>query len=825
MAYNRILHHFTSSQELANLWEAGQSYLENQIVLYSNALYKSNVSHTSSGSFITDLTAGKWTGISAAGGSGDFMADGSVPMTGNLDMGTNSIQNASQIVIAGANYDGRLVEEGLGITLKSDANLYLLADFLGDNPGSQVISQNEMSLSSQKIVNLADPDAAQDAATKNYVDNAVSSVTVTGTPFFFSGFDLSGNLGPVTGWAFDDNGSVQIGAQNSITVPVGVTDYTSISISPTVSNAGLNNLSAVQVNSPIDEVVANYNPIQVFGYGTSAPDNFSAYSSQTNYDGIGSNITHYTASGSSSCSGTSIGFKFDSTGGADTIKGMVINPSGNATTLDGVSFTPSGTYTNLSGLKVDLSLATSTNRAVGLDITGGSLNSSLTFSTTSSIPSIVDSGNVIRPIFEVQSGFPITETDVIMSNLAGFMDFKDDYSKSSALGLGASSVGFVSQIAVSAGKSVSDISMLTAGFAIDATSDGGFIEKARLIRVFTANFGGSVSIDAIYGLQVEDGLSALANLAFGISVEDSNAENYLAKSLKISGSSKQVADLSIGLEIDDSKTIKLANASAGVISGLPNIPGTIIYDSDLNTLSINNGSGWINLGGGTGSGDFMANGSVPMTGQLNVGGFGIAQAGNIILGGTVIGPSSIYFDPVNGAQLDWDGAGQFTISSPNYIDLNASETIDLLANAGNITVTAQSGGNIILVPDGAVSVSSKKITDLADPDSDQDAATKLYVDLAVADIVYSSVAAVSSNTTLTNGNSIVLATGGAGGITVTLPAPTSGKIFNIKKVDAGVGVITISPPSGTIDGAASKTLTTQYDSLTITSDGTNFFII
>jgi hypothetical protein len=112
-----------------------------------------------------------------------------------------------------------------------------------------------------------------------------------------------------------------------------------------------------------------------------------------------------------------------------------------------------------------------------------------------------------------------------------------------------------------------------------------------------------------------------------------------------------------------------------------------------------------------------------------------------------------------------------------------------------------------MVINGAGSATAVKITSEVDP------------------YVYAAVTSVSSNTTLTNGNSIVLATGGAGGITVTLPSPTSGKIFNIKKVDSGVGVITLSPPSGTIDGAASKTLTLQYDSLTITSDGTNFFII
>jgi hypothetical protein len=103
--------------------------------------------------------------------------------------------------------------------------------------------------------------------------------------------------------------------------------------------------------------------------------------------------------------------------------------------------------------------------------------------------------------------------------------------------------------------------------------------------------------------------------------------------------------------------------------------------------------------------------------------------------------------------------------------------------------------------------------------------TAVKITSEVDPYVYANVVSVSSNTPLTNGNSIVLATGGAGGITVTLPAPTAGKIFNIKKVDAAPGSITISAPSGTIDGVVSKSLAAQYDSFTITSNGTNFFII
>ena len=52
-----------------------------------------------------------------------------------------------------------------------------------------------------------------------------------------------------------------------------------------------------------------------------------------------------------------------------------------------------------------------------------------------------------------------------------------------------------------------------------------------------------------------------------------------------------------------------------------------------------------------------------------------------------------------------------------------------------------------------------------------------------------------------------------------------GKIVVVKKTDSSANAVTIVPPSGTIDGSGSKSLSSQYDALTITNNGINFFII
>jgi len=419
---------------------------------------------------------------------------------------------------------------------------------------------------------------------------AAAGGPILGTPATFAGFDDTGTLSSVPGFTFDDTGALQIGAQNSITVPAGITDYISIGISPTVSNPGLTNLTGVQLNSPINQTVTNYAPFQAYGYGTAAPTNFTGYLSQPGYSGTGTNATHFFASGSFAVSGTLKGFDFSASSNAASIYGLSVTPSGSATNFTGVNLQPSGTITNVKGLAIDLSGCTSSTRKTGLEITEGTLASGVTFSTTSSLPTLVDSGNIIRPIFEVKAGSPITGTDVLLSNLAGFMDIKDNYS-GSVLGLGVASVGFVSQVAVAAGKTASNVSMLTAGLAVDVSSGGGTITDAHLIRGFAANFGGTLNIGTIYGLQIENGISALATTAFGISVDDQGTENYLPR-LVVSGGTKTVSSSDVAIDINDAKAFRLGRVTTAQRLAMTPLQGLLVFDTDTSKPYHADGTSW-----------------------------------------------------------------------------------------------------------------------------------------------------------------------------------------------------------------------------------------
>jgi hypothetical protein len=80
----------------------------------------------------------------------------------------------------------------------------------------------------------------------------------------------------------------------------------------------------------------------------------------------------------------------------------------------------------------------------------------------------------------------------------------------------------------------------------------------------------------------------------------------------------------------------------------------------------------------------------------------------------------------------------------------------------------------------------------------------------------------------TDGIDIILMTRGASDRTITLPtaADNSGRKLTIKVVDDAAGKVIIDGEnSETIDGAATYTLYTQYDSITIQCDGSNWLSI
>lgn len=84
------------------------------------------------------------------------------------------------------------------------------------------------------------------------------------------------------------------------------------------------------------------------------------------------------------------------------------------------------------------------------------------------------------------------------------------------------------------------------------------------------------------------------------------------------------------------------------------------------------------------------------------------------------------------------------------------------------------------------------------------------------------------NYTVTNTDTVVFADATGGNTTITLPAASgvSGYRFYIKRVDGSSNTVTVARTgSDTIDGATSLSLDIRYMSITVVSDGSNWYIL
>lgn len=411
----------------------------------------------------------------------------------------------------------------------------------------------------------------------------------------FAAWSDTGFLSEAPGWSFDDTGALRVGAQDSLTIPVGVTDYVTMTVGPTVANPGLANLTGLQINPAINQNITQFSGFQIYGSGTAHPVSSTNFLSNPNWAGTTTTLNHFVAGGTAT-STNATGFSFNPNATAASVKGFSAQPSGSVSgAVVGVEVIPTTTSNSIKGVSVNLSGATSTARMVGIDVEGGSLTSQFEFETISSIPSVVDSGNIIRPVFKVVSGSPISDTDVIMTNLSGFMDVRDTMSYS-ALELGAVSVGFVSQVAVAAGKTLAKASMCLGALAIEGTSSGGTLNQANIFNATSVNTGGALTITNLYGYHMEMGSSANATNTWGVCIEDTGAENYMAKSLKIDGVTKTVSDATIGIEIGGLKSFRLGVFTTAERLSLPNIEGTMVFDTNTNKAYLNDGAGWHQFG-------------------------------------------------------------------------------------------------------------------------------------------------------------------------------------------------------------------------------------
>jgi hypothetical protein len=176
----------------------------------------------------------------------------------------------------------------------------------------------------------------------------------------------------------------------------------------------------------------------------------------------------------------------------------------------------------------------------------------------------------------------------------------------------------------------------------------------------------------------------------------------------------------------------------------------------------------------------------------------------------------------NGPQqyLRWDsGEGLWLAVADNDKALKFSYA----GGSGRMVIDQYGFGEVARFSNGALSMRSHSIKDVADPADPQDAATRAYADAA-----WTAVTTKSANYGLTPADHTVFVNTSGGGVTLTLPSAASlaGKTYTFKKIDSSGNTVTAGTTGGqTIDGAPTATLATQWKYITVQSDGLNWLII
>lgn len=96
-----------------------------------------------------------------------------------------------------------------------------------------------------------------------------------------------------------------------------------------------------------------------------------------------------------------------------------------------------------------------------------------------------------------------------------------------------------------------------------------------------------------------------------------------------------------------------------------------------------------------------------------------------------------------------------------------------------------------------------------------------------ADGYVSTTVSVTAAYTVQRGDVVILASAAGGAYAVTLQDPGEhlDKVVHIRKTEGSANNVTITPPSGQIDGAGTLALTAASPRARIASNGTNFFTV
>jgi hypothetical protein len=205
--------------------------------------------------------------------------------------------------------------------------------------------------------------------------------------------------------------------------------------------------------------------------------------------------------------------------------------------------------------------------------------------------------------------------------------------------------------------------------------------------------------------------------------------------------------------------------------------------------------------------------------------------------------------PVLGGDLDGGdnsihGVIDISVGTDDGAGNSLLYTVDLSGSAVITEVQAEGGESVkdwYLKSDGSIRVYGKNSLNVIytstesifyttfQPDTDglrnNGTNTKRWATTYTSGIATDVETFTSSSNTLDAKNHTCLCDCTSNAVTLNLPAGVSGTQYVVKKIDATANAVTVNANGGElIDGSATLAISTQYDSINVVSDGSNWFL-
>lgn len=823
-----------NSASIANKIDGVASSVDSEVVLFSGTTGKASKRATGTG--VAHLTSGvlSASAVDLATETTGLLPAASIPWA--LKMPVTIPSNPPSLGHAGGDDDSGLTTEGDGNDtiyengLKNASfdqnsthfyrpNVYMDGDL--DVSGNFTAANYPPTGSTNSFAAYDNTGALSSAPSTNfdvvagdheeYIQiNSTGNVTNGSSGFHFS---KSGDVGFLTGMRLDYNGIMGGGYGLSQVLSGSSTgqfehinlsnngdingNYFLLNSNMTGNVTGGNGIFGLNMNMQGDS--GNFSPLNATNSGN------TSYINGVSLQNSGSVTNGYTGLNMSNSGTTQYisALNYQNTGsqtGGYQIVNIQDNPA-SAVSATGINVNMIGAYsTNVQGINVSVNNATSPDKtAINAD---GALSVNSPKSTADGITPAF-ALNYVGGQFTVANGFPTAGEFGFGNNLATTAIFHDDMPADfTTLGLGYTHVGFVGQVQVDAGKTVSDMNMALAGAGVAAGS--GNITNANMFNAAGfLNQGGTLAVANMRGFYANSPLCAMATDCWAF-YDGANAENYLSRLAIGTGNQKVGAGLALDV------------AGSGNFSGALDVGGI---------ATLGNGSNAVTQGANDNSTKIATTAYVDAA--VSTGGVVTSVFGRT---GAVTSATSDY----SASQIDNTPAGNISAtnvqSAINELD---SEKQALLVNSAGLAsaLSDETGtGFAVFSASPALTGNPTAPTQSANDNSTK-IATTAYVDSAVAGVTTSSgyvIANISTNTTLSSATAsayFVDTTGGA--VTVTLPAAASnsGKFFLVKNVTfGGANDITVARTGGdTIEGGTSDTLTSGMGRKYV-SNGTAWFI-